>query len=285
MNYKSNSFYIVVLSALSITLSLFSAPYAYSAENELKIGGVGSALGTMKVLGLAFEKAHPGIRVKIFPSLGSTGGIKAAAEGSIDIGLSGRGLQGTEVSLELSITEYSKTPLVLVANKSVRASGLTTREIVEIYKGEKLAWPDGQRIRLILRPSHDSDTLVIRKITPEMGRAVEAALSREGMLAAATDQENADIIEKTPGAVGFSTLSQIVSEERRLQILTYNGMSPGVNNFASGHYPIFKSLFIVTKHQRSDKVNKFLDFIKSPEGRKILEEYGSLFVADKPENK
>ena len=80
-----------------ITAIIFcTLPGAVAAENVLKIGGTGSALGTMKLLAEAYEKSHPGIRVQILPSLSSTGGIKAAVEGAIDIGLSGRPLKEEE---------------------------------------------------------------------------------------------------------------------------------------------------------------------------------------------
>src|SRR3990172_6672787 len=44
---------------------------------ELTLGGTGGSLATMRILGDAFSKANPGTRLKIVPSLGSTGGIEA----------------------------------------------------------------------------------------------------------------------------------------------------------------------------------------------------------------
>lgn len=277
MNYKSNILYSGLLSILLLTLGLLFASPAYS-DDVLKIGGVGSALGSMKILGEAFEKSHPDISVRIFPSLGSSGGIKAVNEGSMDIGLSGRQLKNEEHKSALSVMLYAKTPFILVANKYVKISNLTTGEIINIYTGENQAWPDGERIRLILRPAIDSDTLIIKKISPEMSRALEAALSREGMLVAMTDQENVDLIEKTPGAVGFSTLTQITTEMRALKILSYNGIQPSVSALAKKSYPLLKPLFIVTKRKPTVQIRKFLDFIKSSEGRALLQASGNLFV-------
>ncbi len=73
----------------------FGAPSAGLAET-LKIGGTGGALGTMQILGRAFEKQHAGVSVEILPSLGSGGGIKAVLAGAIDIGLSARRLKAKE---------------------------------------------------------------------------------------------------------------------------------------------------------------------------------------------
>ena len=52
------------------------APADASAET-LKIGGTGAALATMKLLGAAAERSHPGTRVEVLPSLGGAGGIMA----------------------------------------------------------------------------------------------------------------------------------------------------------------------------------------------------------------
>lgn len=72
------------LSATFITGFIFCS--SVLAGEEIKIGGAGSALGSMKMLGAAFEKKHPGVKVVVLPSLGSIGGIKAVSKGALDNG-------------------------------------------------------------------------------------------------------------------------------------------------------------------------------------------------------
>jgi len=274
------NFHIIKLIPAAIALILLCASYANCSDTVLKIGGTGSALGSINLIAAFFEASQPDIKVKIYPSMSSSGGIKAVSEGSIDIGLSGRLLNVEEQKMGLSVFKYALSPFIPVAHTDVVISSLTTDEVINIYRGEKLAWPDGKRIRLILRPSHDSDTQIIRGISPEMGRAVDVAFSREGMLTAVTDQENADIIEKTPGTLGFCTLTQAITELRKLKILSYNGIPPSVNTLSSGRYPLSKPHFIVTRPEPAAAVRRFIEFLTSAEGKKIMEEAGNLIVVD-----
>ncbi len=266
-----------VLFAVIAILNLTFPSFTVAAE-VIKLGGVGSALGTMRLLSAAFEKSHTGVKVIELPSLGSTGGIKAVAGGAIDIGLSGRPLKDEERGQGVIETEYARSPFVFVTNKNNAVSGLNTGELIEIYEGTKQTWPDGARIRLVLRPASDVDTALVEKISPEMGQAVKIALSRPGMIMAITNQESDKTVEKIPGSLGTSTLTQVVSEKRSLKILSFNGVYPSVTSLHRGSYPLFKGLFVVTKSAPSALAWKFIDFIRSREGRKILEESGNMVI-------
>lgn len=249
-------------------------------EEVLKIGGTGTALGSMQLFAKAFEKSHPGIKVEIIlQSLGSSGGIKAVSKGAIAIGLSARPLKEEERKMNLTSVEYAKTPFILVTRKDVNISGLSTEEIIKIYRAETVTWPGGELIRLILRPVTETDTLLVKKISPELNSAVDIAFSRKGVMIAMTDQECLDIIEKTPGGFGFGTLTQVLAEKRPLKILSFNGIHPSIKTLTNGSYPLFKSLYIVTKKEPSVPVRKFIDSFRSPEGRKILEESGNLIIS------
>jgi phosphate transport system substrate-binding protein len=249
------------------------------AEEVLKIGGCGTALGSMQLLARAFERSTPNIKViVIVPGLGSSAGIKAVSKAAIDIGLSARPITNEERKLSLSVIEYATTPFVLATRKDVNVSDLSTDEIVKIYRGEKETWLGGKRIRLVLRPPTDMDTVLTKAISPEMSKAIDAALSRRGMIIAMTDQDCVDIIEKTPGGLGFTTLTQIVSEKCPLKILSLNGLTPSLKTLADGSYPLSKTLYFVMKTEPSVLVRKVMGFVRSSEGRKILEESGNLVV-------
>ncbi|TAK54514.1 MAG: hypothetical protein EPO22_15315 [Dehalococcoidia bacterium] len=87
---------------------------------------------------------------------------------------------------------------------------------------------------------------------------------------AVNDQNAANDLEKIPGAIGPSTLALIVSEKRALRALKLDGREPTLTNAASGAYPHYKRLFLVTGAKRSAAVARFIAFVQSPAGRKIL---------------
>lgn len=251
-----------------------------AAGDVLEIGGTGSALGTMKLLGAAFEKIHPRARVHVMPSVGSSGAIKAVAKNALDIGLVSRPLGKDEQKPDLAVTAYAKTPFVLVSRDDVPVSGLTTGELVRIYRGELQTWKNGERIRPILRPATETDTLLAGEISPEMSAAMDAARSRPGLLTALTDQDSTDMLEKTPGSLGFSTLTQVVAEKHRLKILTLNGLAPSAEALAAGTYPFSKTLSLVTRKTPPKKVRQFIVFIRSAQGMKILRDSGNVPVTE-----
>ena len=126
----------------------------------------------------------------------------------------------------------------------------------------------------MLRPAGDSDSDLLKSISAAMREAGEAAEMRKGMLFGVTDQEAADLLEKTPGSLGTSTLAQILSERRRLKPLKLDGAEPSPANIANGSYPLHKSMFLVTGPASSAAARDFVDFVRSAAGREILERQG-----------
>ena len=273
MDLREKGFHIVLVFFVLAGIMTWSPAFATEA---LRIAGTGSAIGTMKLLASAFEKTAPGVQVQVLSSVGSSGGIKAVAQGAIDVGISSRALKEEESKMGLSVTAYAKTPFILVVSENIPIAGLSSGALAKIFRGETQTWPNGERIRLIMRPATETDTLLAKSISQEMSWAVDAALSREGMLVALTDQDSIQMLEKIPGAIGFSTLTQVVVEKRRLKILSLDGEWPFVSSRIKGSYPFFKTLSLVTKAEPSKTVRRFIDFILSERGRRILEESGNL---------
>lgn len=268
----------VLFPALLATIALCSAGNPGAAEKGvvIKAGGTGGALGGMKQVASAFEKKHPGVMVSFAPSLGSGGGIKAVLAGSIDLALSARPLSDDERKLGAVDVEYARTPFIFVTSRKGERPGLALRQVAAIYAGEMKAWPDGSPIRLILRPAGDADTALLRSMSPEMDAAVRAALSREGMVMAVTDQENADIIGRIRGGFGATTLAQLLAERRPLKALSLDGVEPGLAALARGAYPYAKIFFAITGPKASRGTRDFIAFLHSPEARAILTRTGHL---------
>lgn len=258
-----------ILIFLFISLSENDYLSAQESGKTIKIGGTGGAMGVMKELTAAFQKKHPDISVVIIPPLGTSGGIKAVIEGALDIGLAGRPLKPDEIATGLSGTEYSASPFVFVTSNAA-GMNLTLDKIVRIYNSEIRQWPDGTRIRIILRPESDLDTIMLQGISPEIEESVKKARSREGMTVALTDHDSADMMEKLSGSFGTTTLTQIISEKRHLTVLPLNGIMPGLKTIADGTYPFFKNFYMIIGPKSSPLARGFIEFVKSEEGRDIL---------------
>ncbi|CRI63571.1 Extracellular solute-binding protein, family 1 [Thiocapsa sp. KS1] len=241
---------------------------------EIRIGGTGGGLATMQILGEAYASTQPGTEITVLPSLGSSGGIKAMLSGVIQIALTSRALTDTEVKAGAVQVAYARTPFVFATAATNTTTGLSLQELVDIYAGRSVDWPDGTRIRLVMRPIGDSDSDMIKAMSPAMDLALSGAETRKGMAFAVTDQDAADTLERIPGALGPSTLAQIRSENRALKALELDAVEPSPTTIADGSYPYYNTLFMVTRSETSPAVRQFMEFVRSPAGGEILTRTG-----------
>lgn len=261
-----------ICSAL-LLFTLGSAPPAQA--DTIKIGGTGAATATMSVLAREFRKAAPDADIVVLPSIGSGGAIKGVQGGVIDIGISARPLKDSERGKGAEETEFARTPFVFVVPKKNTIAGFSESELVDIYAGRRTTWPDGSRIRLIMRPADDADTTALKtKFSPAMAEAVKAAETRPGMLFAATDQDAAEMLGRTPGALGVLSLGQVVAEQLALNVLRLDGVQPSVKAAADGTYRHYKVLYLLTSPGAPPTAKKFAAFVQSARGKELLGQLG-----------
>ena len=254
--------------------ALLFAFSANAAAEEFKIGGAGTALATMRQLANAFVAQNPDIHITTLPSLGSGGGIKAVLAGAIGLALSARPLEESERKAGAVETEFARTPYVFAVPANSRVTTITSAEIAAIYAGKMITWADGSPVRVVLRVASDSDTAFVKSISADIQRAHLEAEARPGVHIAVSDQDAAADLERIPGAIGVTTLAQIVSEQRALRAVKIDGREPTIKNAAAGSYPYHKRLFLVTGPQRAPAVERFVAFTRSAAGQKIIASNG-----------
>ncbi len=241
---------------------------------EIRVGGTGNALGTMRQLGEAFGRLHPQARPTVLDSIGSSGAIKAVTKKAIEIGLSSRPLTDDEARSGLVVVEYARSPTVFAVPETSTLTAITVRQVADIYSGKTLAWPDGTPVRPVMRQPGDDNTRQIRQLSNELEKALAIAELRPGLAFASTDQDAADKMESTPGSMGVTTLALIRSENRRLRPLVLEGVQPTPENAHAGRYPLVKRFYFVLTKDPAPAARDFLHFVQSADGRKILEQNG-----------
>jgi phosphate transport system substrate-binding protein len=259
-----------------MTFLAFLVPSVH-ADETVRISGTGGAIGGMKHLAEAFGKKYPGVNASVFPSVGSAGGIKAVKAGKLDLAVSSRRIREEEKAPGLVEKPYAITAYIFATSSSNPVGGLGLSEIQDIYSGKKTAWPDGKRIFLVLRPVTDAFTDLLLNLSPGMKNAVESAQQRPGMFVGITDQDAADQIERTPGSFGVTSYSLVASEKRKIKPLAVDGISPVGKDGANEKYPYLIPFYLVyMKDSAAGAAGKFMDFIDSKEGEKILGMNGHL---------
>tara|TARA_R110001592_G_scaffold62332_4_gene190693 strand:+ start:4466 stop:5305 length:840 start_codon:yes stop_codon:yes gene_type:complete len=253
------------------TTVVFS-PSVYA--EKITIGGTGGALGTMTLMAQAYHKLNPEIKVIVLPSIGSSGGIKAISNAAIDIGLSSRPLKKSESITGIKSVEYARSLTIIAVSSQSNIYDISINQLVDIYTGKLLNWPDGMLIRPILRQPGDDNTKQLKALSPSLKVAVEIADNRPGLLFAATDQETVDKIEKTPGSFGVTSLALIISENRPLRALTLDGVAATPDAISSGLYPMVNHFYLILPVVIEPHILDFITFIKSADGAAILVQNG-----------
>lgn len=228
----------------------------------------------MRLLAAEFSAMNPDVLITFVPNLGSSGGIAAVTAGAISLAATSRPMRENERLRGATEIEYARSPFVFAVSAKSKISAITRNQLAEIYAGNRLKWPDGTPVRIVLRPVGDVDTDMVKSLSPELARAAAEADKRSGVQVAITDQDAADDLEKIPGAIGPTTLALIKSEKRALKALKLDGKEASARNGASGAYPYYKRLFLVSGNRRLPAVERFSAFILSPAGRKILSDNG-----------
>ncbi|EXJ14954.1 PstS family phosphate ABC transporter substrate-binding protein [Imhoffiella purpurea] len=259
-----------------LTSSCWAAPVAHASEAML-IGGTGGALGTLAHLLTAYRSLHPDSELELLEtSLGTGGGIRALTDGRLAIALAARDLTESERASGIRVHPFARTPLVFVTQPAVEEKGLTIRTLSEIYRGLRTTWSDDSHCRPVMRPSTDSDTMVIRTLDPELARSVDIAVRRSDLLVPLTSQENLDTIARIPGAFGYAPYAQLSSENRDLPILAFEGEEPIRDGRANRAYALWTDFSLVTRPAPPPEVSRFVDFVYSGRGRAIIQSEGNL---------
>lgn len=262
---------------LSWVLALFFSFVALpaGADAVIRIGGSGMGLATLRILVTEYSKDHPGVTAEVYPSMGSSGAIKAVQAGALDIGISSRALTITEQQT-VQAHLYARTPFLIATAPGTPVSSLSLDQLARLYLGTQKTWADGTPVRLVLRPTTDSDHATLQSFSPQIAQALNHAQQRTGLLVANTDQDAANALEKVPGAIGSTTLALVLSENRKVKPVALNGVTPSVANLANGSYPYHKKLNLILKRNASPEIRSLAEFILSPAGGRILEANGHL---------
>ena len=192
-------------------LMLSAAVQPAVAESTIRIGGTGIALAAMREIGTSLTAVEPGIAVDVLPSMGTPGGIKALAEGAIDIAVTARPLKPDERARGVSEAACMTTALVF-ASSHKDATGITRAQLPALYADASPKWPDGAPLKVILRSRSGSENPYLAAAVPNMGAAFEAAFKRPGVPVGSTDQDNAKLATEISGSFAVMTLLQIRGE-------------------------------------------------------------------------
>lgn len=239
------------------------------AVEKVRIGGTGIGLATAQALGAALQRTDPEISVEVLRSLGTPGGLRALAQGAVEVAIAARPLQPAEREQGLREASCLKTAMVFVTSHPT-AAGVERRNLPAIYDGTVANWPDGSPLRPVLRLRAGMEMPYLSQAIPGMEKALELAFARRGVPVGTTDQDNMALAQEIPGSFAVATLLQVASERPAVRVLDLDGIKPTATSIADGTYPLPVRICFAVPAKPSAGAARFIDFANSPDGHALL---------------
>lgn len=245
------------------------------ASTVLRMGGTGSGTALLQELVKDFKPESPSWRPEwgvtvLTPSLGSTGGLRALAAGRIELALLGRLPKKTEECDGLVVEPWAQTPVVLATSTGVREAGFDAGSLADALSGALAQWDNGAPIRLVLRQPNEVDIQILAALSPRVKSVLEQALGNPVTIKAETDSEAVQLLERTAGSLGPSTLGMLKLEGQALRPLKFNTATPSVAAMVSGEYPLLKTIYLAYREPLSPAARPFVDWLHSQAVKKRL---------------
>ena len=267
----------VRFSLFLISVLGFTANSTVAAQDTINIGGTGTGTLLIQHLVESYAKLHPNIEIKpIMPPMGSNGGLRALAAGAIQIAVvtfPATYPAKPDTSSANIETPWVKTPFVFTGRDVTNETKLSLAQVASYYSGRTNQWPDGKPVRLITRTERESDTRILRAISPDMDAAVVTALKRTGMPFAENDFDNQELLEKAPGSLGTIALGQILLTKSPLKPAILDGVTPSKESLQIGTYHHEKPLYLITSKTPSAATLDFIKYLKSPDVMKLVSKF------------
>ena len=121
-----------------------------------------------------------------------------------------------------------------------------------------------------MRPERESDTMLVRQISPDVDAAMTLAAKRKGLVVAENDLDTIKLLETVPGSFGPTTSGLAALQGSSVKFLAINGALPSGKALAAGMYAFFKPLYAVMAAQPSRAAERFFAFTQTPAAREIM---------------
>ena len=212
---------------------------------------------------------------------GTVTGIKALAGGEVDICTASRLLKPEEAKL---LSDYygtlgiyfliAKDLLSIYLNPDNPVKNLSLEQLKGIYTGSIKNWKDvggaDQIILPIIRSPNSGTRLYFKEHVLADQEYCDWAVIKP------TTEEIVEEVFRNENAIGYGG----VGYGSRVYHASIEGIEPVEENARNDRYPLTRYLHFFTSKTPSGAVKKFIDWVLSPEGQKVVERCGYVSLWD-----
>ena len=247
-----------------------------TADNStISVSGSTTVQPLAEKLAEAFMTENTGIRIDVQGG-GSSVGVKAAGQGTSDIGMASREIKESELAEfpKLNVVVIARDGIAIVANADVTVSDLTVEQVRDIFSGKITNWKD--------LGGEDQNIIVVSREegSGTRGAFEELVMGKDALITASAilQPSNGSIrttVSTTPYSIGYMSFGYL---DDTIKAISIGGIAPTEPNAADGSYPIVRPLNMLTNGEPTGAVKAFLDFILSDAGQKLVVEDGYIPV-------
>ena len=254
-------------------LSLIS--YLAPAQKLVVKGSDTLGAKLMPLLAEAYKRAGHEVKFEIAAE-GSTTGLAALLNGAADIGMSSRPAKPTEISegltkkVELKATTVAYDAIVVIVNVANPLKDLSRINVASIFTGEITDWQDvggnAGEISIYTRNTSSGTYQDWKDLAMDKR---DYALNSQKL---AGNEQIVSEVSRNPNGIGYVGLAY--AHAKGVKILSIDGTFPNLDSVKAKTYPYARPLFFFTNGNPKSETKKFVDFVLSPEGQKIVRQVG-----------
>ncbi len=275
-------FAIVIQSALGIRLT---------AQEKITIKGSDTMVILVQRWTEMFPHDNATLQFQVTGG-GSGTGISSLINGTTDICSSSRPMKKDEISMLAERFKYAGTEvrvardgIAIYVHKDCPVQSLTITQVRKIFSGQISNWKafGGPDKRIVIY-SRENNSGTYEFFKEHVLQNIDFSSITQHLVGTSA---LINAISKDKYGIGFGGIAY-ASGVKQVAISLDENTTPVLPNEAtvvSGQYPISRLLYFYTNQRPSGQVKKFIDWVISPSGQKVVEEVGYLPLFLKTENK
>ncbi len=233
-------------------------------SGTITIAGSTSVQPLSEELRKVFEEKHPDVTIYVQGG-GSSAGVKAAANGTADIGAASRKLKESEKEYGLTVITIARDGIAIAVHPSNPVEGMSLEEVRKVYTGEITNWKQlggkDAPIEVVTREEGSGTRGAFEELVMEDSKITDNAIVQPSNGAVRTT------VASSENAIGFISVGFLNDEVKGLKI---DGVEPTAENIVAGKYPLFRPFNYLVKGEPKGIVKAYIDFVLSEEGQKIV---------------
>ncbi len=256
-------------------------------QSVIQVKGSDTLVNVAQTWAEDYAKVDPSVNVEVAGG-GSGVGIAALDKGAIDIATASREMKPEEKAALRKNTGQDAREFVIghdalavYVHKDNPLEEISLDQLAQVYAedGSITRWsqlgvtmPAGQDD--IIRISRQSSSGTYEFFRDFVLKKKDFRLGSRDMNGS---KEVVELVGSTPSAIGYSGMGYATPAVKKLRLAAVKGapaVAPTVENTLNKSYPLARALYLYTAGEPQGAVKKFVDWVLSPAGQKIMADCG-----------